>query len=159
MILAGTGHRPDKIGGSAQQDALFRIIVEKLEELKPKKVISGMALGYDQILAYATLLLKIPLIAAVPCFDQDKLWSESESSGYRFLLSRAKDVVIVSPRTYDSEVMQIRNMWMVDKCDKLLAFYDGSAGGTRNCFLYAANLKHKEVEVINLYPEWKKVNG
>ena len=50
MIICGTGHRPNKLGGYTQaaQLKLYNVAVEVLEELKPTTVISGMAIGWDQ---------------------------------------------------------------------------------------------------------------
>ena len=44
--------------------------------------------------------------------------------------------------------MQKRNEYMVDKCDILLAVWDGSAGGTNNCVKYARKLD-KEIIIID----------
>lgn len=51
MILAFTGHRPDKLGGYSETNPLRAQItyeiMKQLYELKPTGVISGMALGVD----------------------------------------------------------------------------------------------------------------
>jgi uncharacterized phage-like protein YoqJ len=36
--------------------------------------------------------------------------------------------------------MQVRNEWMVDHCNDLLAVWDGSDGGTGNCVRYAQRI-------------------
>lgn len=36
--------------------------------------------------------------------------------------------------------MQKRNEWMVDRIDELLAIYNGTPGGTKNCIDYAKKL-------------------
>lgn len=46
--------------------------------------------------------------------------------------------------------MQLRNKWMVDKSDIVIAVWDGSEGGTNNCVQYATENKKR---IINL---WKK---
>jgi uncharacterized phage-like protein YoqJ len=45
--------------------------------------------------------------------------------------------------------MQIRNEWMVDRCDKLIAVWDGSKGGTGNCVDYAKSV-NKDIFRIDL---------
>jgi len=79
MILSGTGHRPDKLGGYSDSafDNLVKIAEDYLKESKPDKVISGMALGWDQALAEACVNLNIPFIAAVPFKGQESKWYQS----------------------------------------------------------------------------------
>ena len=44
--------------------------------------------------------------------------------------------------------MQTRNEWMVNHCDKLIAVWNGSDGGTGNCVNYAKSI-NKEIIYIN----------
>lgn len=156
MIIAGTGHRPDKLpnketGYKLPNPTYIKIckeIEKHLLELKPEKVISGMALGYDSYLAFVTLKLGIPLIAAVPFQGQELAWPQASQNAYNALLKRATEVVIVSEGGYSAHKMQIRNEWMVNHCDVLLACYDGSPGGTGNCIKYAKNL-NKNIIIID----------
>lgn len=150
MVIAGTGHRPEKLGGYTN-DAflkLVKIATEWLKENKPDKVISGMAMGWDQALALASVRLNIPLICAIPFKGQERQWSSSVQKFYNKLLDKASEVVYVSPSGYSSKKMQIRNEWMVDNCNVILAMWDGSPGGTGNCIKYA---KSKNKKIINLY--------
>jgi uncharacterized phage-like protein YoqJ len=48
-------------------------------------------------------------------------------------------------------VMQRRNEWMVDHCDILYAFWDGTSGGTANCVKYAAQIGKPYVNL------WKEI--
>ena len=139
MIVAGTGHRPNKLGGYTRdaQTRLFNTAIKSLEHLQPTKLISGMALGWDQALARACVELNIPFIAAVPFAGQETVWPAASQREYRELCEAASDFIIVSPGGYSAAKMQIRNEWMVDHCDRVLALWDGSPGGTRNCIDYA----------------------
>jgi hypothetical protein len=67
LIVAGTGHRPDKLGGYSDDafNLLVKIAKHWLEMNKPTRVISGMALGWDQALATAAVEVDIPFVAAV----------------------------------------------------------------------------------------------
>jgi uncharacterized phage-like protein YoqJ len=60
----------------------------------------------------------------------------------------------VSPGGFTSYAMQIRNEWMVDHCDLLVALWDGSPGGTGNCIRYA---KRAKCATVNLWPHWSKL--
>lgn len=140
MVVVGvTGHRPDKLGGYSDS---ARIKLEKLAkgvltELKPTKVITGMALGWDQAIATACVELNIPFIAAIPFRGQETKWPVESQERYHKLLSHAAEVVIVCEGSYAAYKMQLRNQWIVDRCELLVALWDGSGSGTKNCIDYA----------------------
>lgn len=52
-------------------------------------------------------------------------------------------------QTYKPYLMQVRNEYMVNLADKVIAVWDGSSGGTGNCVAYA---KKKEKEIIMIDP-------
>ena len=147
MIIAGTGHRPNKLGGYDvhTQTRLIALAMSGLRELNPKIVISGMALGWDQALARAALELKIPFHAYVPFIGQENMWPRESQQAYTDLMRKASDLVICSPGGYSAPKMQIRNQRMVDDCTDILALWDGSSGGTANCIKYARDLKLKPI--------------
>lgn len=157
MIIAGTGHRPDKLGGYSDDNfKKLVVIAEKwLKEFDATKVISGMALGWDQALAQAAINLEIPLVAAIPFKNQDKVWQYNSKKYYKELLAKASEINNVSGmEDYKIEYMQRRNEWMVDNCDILLAMFDGTSGGTAKCVRYA-ELKNKKL--LNIYPDYIKL--
>lgn len=163
MIIAGTGHRPDKlrVGAlNAYQPAVHERLVDlaraALTQEAPARVISGMALGWDTALAMAALDLAIPFDAYVPFAGQESRWPEPSRRRYHDLLGRAERVVIVSPGGYSPASMQRRNERMVDDCDRLLALWDGSAGGTCNCVRYAESAGRP---IRNLWPSWQRHTG
>ena len=155
VIVAGTGHRPPKLGGYS--DAAHQILIQYAEEalkyIKPDKVISGMALGWDQALAQAAINLDIPFIAAVPFKGQESRWPIESQERFKRLLSKADETVVTSSSGgYAAWKMTVRNKYMVNNASIILAMYDGSDGGTKNCLNYA---KIKNKKIINLYPLWK----
>lgn len=155
MILAFTGHRPNKLGGytipNKTQQWVWERIREELEVLWPDKAITGMAQGVDQWAAQICLIMGIPYVAAIPFVGQESLWPEKAQKDWKFLLQNAAESIVVSEGGYAVEKMQIRNKWMVDHCDVLLAVWDGTAGGTANCVRYAEK-KKKQIVRINPYP-------
>ena len=156
MIVSGTGHRPDKLGGYGQDafNNLVALAEDWLEENKPTRVISGMALGWDQALARAALKQGIPFIAACPFFGQESKWPQESQKVFNELLKKAEDVLYICDKGYAPWKMQIRNEYMVDHSDVVLALYNGDqSGGTYNCVTYAN--KHNK-PVVNL---WEKFNG
>jgi uncharacterized phage-like protein YoqJ len=141
LIVAFTGHRPDKLGGYHPNPLANNIksaIADKLLDLEPEKVISGMALGVDQWAAKAAHLLSIPFIAAIPFEGQELAWPAQSQEVYRELIELADEVVTVCDGGYAAWKMQKRNEFLVDHCDVLLAVWNGDfSGGTANCVRYA----------------------
>lgn len=160
MIIAGTGHRPAALGGLGltvvEKDRWYAngaaIAFAYLKHRKPERVISGMALGWDMMLAQGALDAGIPLTAAVPFDGQDTIWPGSDRARYAKLLRRASETVVVCPGDYSAHKMQVRNVWMVDRADRIVALYDMiSPGGTRNCLNYA---RKTNKPVDNLWMCW-----
>lgn len=157
-IVAVTGHRPNSLGGyhEAVTAKLVRIASAHFSQHPPEKVITGMALGWDQAVAYACYRLSIPYVAAVPFVGQEALWVDSSKVWYRKLLEKASEVVIVSEGEYAAYKLHKRNQWMVDQLgpsDELVALYDGSpTGGTANCVKYAIG---KKVRITNLWDTFR----
>lgn len=159
MIYAATGHRPDKLGGyglpvTEALTALARTFLEGLGDGPkcPSRVITGMALGWDQAWAAAAAELGIPYVAAVPFQGQEKAWPEGAQRRYETILRGAAEVVTVLPGGYAPYKMQVRNEWMVDHADHVVALWDGSTGGTANCVAYA---KKAGKPITNLWPQWR----
>jgi uncharacterized phage-like protein YoqJ len=153
MIVAFTGHRPDKLGGYKVPNPVYSHVCRQIEkalvELQPEKVITGMALGVDQWAAYIAYKMKIPFLAAIPFEGQESAWPSKSQQTYRQLIKVASEQVIVSPGKYAREKMQIRNEWMVNQCDKLIGVYNGdTTGGTANCIKYAKSIG-KEIIIID----------
>jgi uncharacterized phage-like protein YoqJ len=167
MIVAGTGHRWAKLGyySHSLENDLTYLAEQALKVLKPDKIISGLALGWDSSLALAAIRLNIPFIGAVPFKGQESRWPKYHQEKYAELLSRAESVQIVSGGGYSAKKMQLRNEWMVNNSDALLALYDGSGGGTYNCIKYAemenlraVSKKHPK-PIYNVWDAWQILCG
>ncbi len=154
--IAITGHRPNKLGGDYDlKSPLLLAIKAKLQgiinENRPTHLISGMALGIDTVWASLAIENNIKLIAAIPCLEHDKKWTPESKKLYHEILNHIlTTVVIVSPRPYDDGCMQIRNEWMVNNCNIIVAVWDGTKGGTHNCVKYARSMKK---EIITVDPK------
>jgi DNA polymerase, archaea type len=150
-VACATGHRPNKLGGydAESKQILFDYAVELLQKSNPDKVISGMALGWDFAIASAAIKLDIPLIAAVPFRDQPSKWLKDDVYSYYELLKKATEVVYVDAQEgykndavtigkYHPDKLSMRNKWMVDNSDYILAMWrPGETGGTKHCIDYA----------------------
>lgn len=143
--IAITGHRPQKLGGFQDCPLHHRIKSEirrvflAIADRHPEGclLLSGMALGVDQWAAEIALDLGWPVYASIPCDNQEGIWPQRSQEYYRDLLSRCTHTVIVSPGPYTALKMQVRNQYMVDRCRRVVAVWDGTGGGTANCVTYA----------------------
>ena len=164
MKIAVTGHRPNKLWGYDYNEPHYSKLLEELKKIvinsvngdkdEPIELISGMALGVDTIFALLAIHLKdegynVTLVAAVPFKGQESKWIKSSQSLYKSILSRADEIVHVSEVGYSIFKMQKRNEYMVDRCDILIAVWNGSNGGTANCVRYA---EKKKKNIIYLNP-------
>jgi len=161
MIVAITGHRPEKLGtaqfsGYAPENPLRAWVKARLREqlrlrkpFKPFYAISGMALGVDQDFCEICIELGVPFIAAVPFIGQERQWPLQSRERYRELLAQAYDIEIVCPGGYERWKMLARNEWLCEHSNVLLAVFDGSPGGTASTVLCAHRLGR---EVIRINP-------
>ncbi|WP_341531391.1 SLOG family protein (plasmid) [Nostoc sp. UHCC 0302] len=165
-IIAGTGHRPEKLGGH-NEEVFIRLIAlckVSLQKMQATEVISGMALGFDQAHEEAAIELQIPLIAAVPFKGQDDKWQPQDKERYEHILFQTSSIIYVdlleeysaSSSGYSSEKMYKRNQYMVDHCDEVLALFNGAASGTGNCVNYAESLGKP---IFNVWKSWVKYRG
>jgi uncharacterized phage-like protein YoqJ len=152
-----TGHRPNKLpGGYNMESAPNKLLEESLYKIlckaQPTSVITGMAIGVDQIFLKAAIRYKeidprVNIIAAVPCKGQESLWPQESQKIYHELLSHCNTVKILSD-AYTLECMKARNKWMVEHCTSAIAVYDGSSGGTQHAVNQLCTAK-KTVLVIH----------
>lgn len=155
MIVAGTGHRPDKLGGYGEDvfEKLTTVACDGLGSMKGdvNKVISGGALGWDQALAEAALRLNLSLTMALPFAGFWSKWPKRSQDYLELLVSRADKVVYVCEEGYAPWKMQERNKWMVDNCTHVLALWNGTDGGTANCVRYAEKVGKPIINVWDNY--------
>lgn len=143
-----TGHRPQHLPfreGSAKFAELISDLEYEILELFSLKgvntFITGMALGVDTYAARIIIKMKdrgsdIRLVCAIPCTDQSSRWSRSEREEYRYILSRADEVVFLQDE-YTPGCMQRRNEFMVNNSSYVIAVWNGNSGGTCNTAKYA----------------------
>lgn len=151
MKIAATGHRPDKLLREYDmRGPLSNWISEQfervMEEHKPEVCISGMALGVDMIFAATALHRKIPVLAAIPFEGQETKWPDASQRTYWSILNHPLvERKYVCEPGYSSFKMQVRNQFMVDTCNMLIAVWDGTPGGTANCVKYASTTNRNTI--------------
>lgn len=142
MLIAATGHRPNKLGGygvKVYRD-LVRLAEAYIDLAKPSGIISGMALGWDQAWADAGINKGVPVHAAVPFIGQESRWPKESQDNFNRILQQCASVTIVCDGAYSAQKMQTRNEWMADKADRICALWDGTSGGTGNCVRYVKSI-------------------
>ncbi len=138
---AFTGHRDIDV---SEYEALTKRLFLTIDRLYREGVTTyycGGALGFDTVAAVTVLNMKVQypglkLVMAIPCPGQSRLWSESDRVLYESILRRADEVVTVSP-FYVRGCMQIRNRYMVDRADTLIAYVKRDSGGSAYTKRYA----------------------
>lgn len=145
---AFTGHR--NLEANFSLDALKQAIEGVIEE-GVDTFLNGMARGFDLLAAKCVIELKekypqLKLIACVPCPKQEKYFPKAEKELYYEVLKHCDEVKLIS-EGYFPGCMFVRNRYMVDNSDRLIAYYANKEGGTEYTIGYAMeNLK--EVYVI-----------
>ena len=167
MVLCGTGHRPQSLtsfGGSIYERAELTQLEQRLRDcarayltwLEPTKVVTGMALGWDTALAEAAVMVGVPLVATVPFVGQERRWSEAAQVRFHDLLASCAEVIYVSEGPYAAHKMQLRNAYMVEHSDRVLALWNGTPGGTGHCVRYAQG---SGTRVTNLWTTFTRHAG
>lgn len=157
MKIAVTGHRPNRIYGYNITNSEWMNLKEQFKTLLKQydcdEAYTGMALGVDTVFALAVLELRnegydIKLHCAIPCRNHPCRWPKESQDMYHKILEQADIVTLVTDEPFKPELMLIRNCYMVDHVDVVIAVWDGGErGGTAHCVRYAAK-KDKEVVVI-----------
>lgn len=169
MRIAITGHRPDKLGGFDAQNPIRVDLRRRFKDVlislaasswpEHTEVYVGSALGFDTDAARVCVEAAVPFIAAVPFPSQYRRWRPDDQKVYHNMLTYAKRVEYVSSVDPPESVgvnfavinmMYARNRYMVDRCDLVVAAWDGSPGGTAHCVKYAQS---KGKEILVLTPE------
>ena len=145
-----TRHRPEKLNmPETEVIAWLESEIRKAIDDGFVTFISDMARGVDIWAAEIVLRLRdegmpIHLICASPFEGFERSWSEDWKRRYNAVMRQADIVKFVSPG-YSRACFQIRNEWMVDRSARVIAVYNGEAGGTRNTIKYA---KKEKLDVV-----------
>ena len=141
--VAFTGHRT--YDGTAAER--LSAAVERLYGRGFRTFLSGMAVGFDLAAAEAVLTLRAAH-SDVPFRGQEERFSPADR--VRFLRAvAAADEVEVLAGGYRRGCYAVRNDFLVDRAALVVAWYDGSPGGTRYTLRRALA---RGREVWNLHP-------
>lgn len=155
-----TGHRPNKLKGynvADNKELLWKIhfvCVDLIENKNVTTFINGLALGVDMWSAKIVIKLKekyphIKLISAIPCRNHSCKWNSKDKELWQEICDKSDDVVLVTDDDYKPYLMQVRNEWMVNNSDIVVAVWDGTKGGTGNCVNFS---EKQSKEIIRITP-------
>lgn len=147
--VAFTGHR--SYDGSAVDR--LKNTVETLYARGMRTFLCGMAVGFDlaaaeTVIAERKLHRDIRLVAVVPFGEQAMRFNNTDRDRFQTILMAADETLLLSAE-YHTGVYARRNNYLVDHAAIVVAWFDGSSGGTR--YTVRRALSHGR-EVINLYP-------
>lgn len=150
-----SGHRPEKLPGKGMDDSsetafIRNLLICKIEESIREgytRFYSGVARGIDLWAAGAVLELKennpgIELICVKPVENQGSNFPEKDKLLYESVIKRA-DKVICTSSGYSKNCYAVRNRYMVDNAEKLIAFVKNYRSGTGQTINYARKLGRK----------------
>ena len=148
-----TGHRPDKmeLGEKEIKPLLEKAIDEAIAE-GYVTFITGMAMGTDIWAAEIVLERKktnmdLHLICALPHPNFESRRSITETKRLNKIINNS-DIFKEISDLYFTGCYQVRNEWMVDRANLVIAVYNGKKSGTKNTVDYA---KRKGIHVNNVF--------
>ena len=147
-VIAITGHRPkDLPPGYGYNDVRSALApLYRPDALHPHgtaRFITGGALGIDQWVALWCLNegVEYEVILPFPISVMSKFWRLDSTQLLERLIAGASHFEVVGDYSYDPAMYQRRNERMVDRADKVFAFWSGKPyGGTANCIRYAQSV-------------------
>ncbi len=145
---AFTGHR--SLPENFDKEKLFQA-VETLIVNGVCLFYNGMAMGFDLLAAECVLSLKekyphIKLFACIPFYGQEKSFPQTDKDRYAEILKKADNQTVLAER-YFRGCMQVRNRYMADNADILVAFCKKETGGAAFTVKYFQK-KYPQKEIV-----------
>lgn len=167
-VLAMTGYKPHELGLFSDQHPGISIIKYALKKRLTSYIEEGtrwfIASGQPGVELWASetiLELKesfpdIQLGILTPFLEQETRWPESAQSRYHELLSQADFVDSITKRPYENpSQLRLKNEFIIQKSDGLLALYDEEKSGTPDFYLKPARMRQEQdgypIYIINRY--------
>lgn len=162
--LCFTGHRSEKLPKTEKEmEHLKQKLLSEIDKAVENGIDTfyfGACYGFDLLAAQMVLRRKkvislnkprqnlIKLVAVIPHEGQANAWCEKDRELYFDYTLPYCDEVVTLHTQFSPGCYHERNRYMVDRCSKMIAYYDGGLGGTAYTVNYA---KTNGLEIINLY--------
>ena len=148
-----TGHRSIPYSHEERLSSLLGRAIAYAYEEGCRNFYTGGAIGFDtmaarQLISFRISHRDVKIIVAVPCKDQDAMWTDAQKDNYAFILSNADEIIFVSEE-YTKDCMRKRNEYLADVCDILIAYSGRSSSGSAQTVRMA---EARGKTVYNLYP-------
>lgn len=145
--VAFTGHRTYR----GEADEALRATLRTLYAEGYRTFLGGMAVGFDLAAAEAVLDLRdelhdVRFVAIIPFASQGAGFAAAVRHRYEKIVAAADERITLSDG-YFKGCYQVRNRYLVDHASVVVAWYNGSSGGTQQTFLSAL---HRGLRVENL---------
>lgn len=143
-----TGHRPEKFSfGFDENSELFKDLLLLIRQEIELSILSGidtfitgMSQGIDIWAAEQFLKLRdnnrLRLFCAVPYLGQNNCLNGVNAERYKNIINMSDETIVLSEQ-YTRESLLFRNRFMVDLSCLVIAFTNGSSGGTQYTIKYA----------------------
>ena len=128
---AFTGHRELDKNFSVSK---LKKEIKSLLERGVETFYCGMALGFDMlageiVVKYKKKYKNIKLVACIPFLEQDKYYTLEDKKRYAYILKESDEKVLLS-ETYYKGCLLMRDRYMADNGDVLIAYCIKDTGGT-----------------------------
>jgi len=128
--VAFTGHRTIRTEHLPSIKNILSALIIRCYDLGFRTFYSGMAIGFDLLAAETILELKesypsMKLIAVIPFKGQEQYFSEEDKVRYHQAIRSADECICLCEHYY-REGYRDRNLFLVNNCNNMVAYYDGS---------------------------------
>lgn len=135
--IVATGHRPPELGGYEDNPVATSVRRKLAEVLAAKKamhpdlvVLTGLALGAEQLAAEAALEAGVPYVAVLPYPAPELVWPKASQEAFRALIDRAHGVVLLQAMHPDTKqsaggALRRRDAWLARHADEAIVVWDG----------------------------------
>ena len=125
-----TGHRD--LGEDFSPSKMKKIVKQAIKN-GIETFYCGMAMGFDLLAGEYLAKQKksnpqLRLIACVPCYGQEKYFSDKDKKRYVDLLKKSDEQIVLADH-YFNGCMQIRDKYMAERADILIAYCNKDKGG------------------------------
>lgn len=153
LIVAATGHRWQRLDIPRTPETecwLEAIAAAFLEQLRPDRVLSGLALGWDTAVAMASVRLGIPLEACMPGKrgQQEARWDWGDQGTHEWLVRQSAAHSWIGDDLPFPKACISRDEYMVGRAGLVVALWSGAPSGTGTTVRFA---ERRKLPVVNLW--------